>query len=177
MAASVAAFFLLKSSEPKDRYEIVSSFELSGVPDFVGQRISGLSPSQTEDKLRLFDLESDIILINFWASWCEPCAKEIPDIIRLVEHFPGRVTLIAISEDTDVQEMTTFLRAFPQMQSEQVVTIHDIGQTIKASYKVDRLPETFIIDRDKKLLKKVVGFVDWYTPDSIGYFEQLLKGK
>lgn len=136
------------------------------LPD--GGASSGLSLESTSNTSK------KLVLINFWASWCEPCAKEIPDLVKLVEHFEGRLVLIAVSEDENRTEMMSFLGAFPGLKNKNVHVVRDKDQSTKAEYGVQRLPESFLVEQDGKLVKKIVGLIDWYTPSSISYLEQLL---
>ena len=58
--------------------------------------------------LSLDDIKTEIILINFWASWCASCITELPSMIQLIERHQGRVTLLTISIDDSISAVEKF---------------------------------------------------------------------
>ena len=97
--------FLTQGSRPSESVLKLKSMEKNGVPDFSVKDVNGngISLSQFRDK---------IVILNFWASWCEPCVDEFPSMMRLIERFHGDIILIAISADYTLEDMKSFLKAF-----------------------------------------------------------------
>lgn len=170
LLVATAFFFLNKpvvevEGPPLD---IIEEMKIKGVPKFKSQDLDGQG----------FDLENlkgKILIINFWASWCEPCVEEVPSLVSLVSKLKGKAQLIAISGDSDRKEVDSFLKAFPELKNENISLIWDEDKSLMKSYAVGRLPETFIVNQNFRLVKKVVGSVRWDHPESISYFEHLIQ--
>jgi cytochrome c biogenesis protein CcmG/thiol:disulfide interchange protein DsbE len=105
------------------------------------------------------DFKGRIVILNFWASWCPPCVKEFPDLLKLANNN-NDVTLIALSSDLDEEAMNNFLKKYKTKGKNILIALdHDqaITQKIFQTYK---LPETIIIDADQIMRIKIAG-ADW----------------
>lgn len=151
-----------------ERVSQIDRMEAEGVPiikvkDFYGQ------------DLDLESLKGKVVIINFWASWCAPCLEEVPSLISLVEALKGDLKLVAVSGDSNKEDIEAFLKAFPKVKSENIFIVWDEQGEIAKQYGIDRLPESFIAGPDLKLVKKIIGTINWHTPDSEEYIRGLLK--
>lgn len=155
-------------SEGAQKISAIDEMEASGVPGFEAKDLEG------KDVL-LAAFKGKITLINFWASWCGPCLEEFPSMISLIEKFGGSVQLIAISGDNSREDIDAFLKAFPKAKNPSIHLVWDEDRSITKKYSVDRLPETFIANKDLKLVKKVVGTINWHTPDSEAFMKEILS--
>ncbi|MBA2364441.1 MAG: TlpA family protein disulfide reductase [Chloroflexia bacterium] len=121
----------LRSDQPAD-------FTLQG---FDGQPIA------------LADLRGKVVVVNFWSSWCEPCKDEAPELERTWQRYKDRgVVIVGANVWTEDQEARGFLE-------EQGITYPN-GSTeaaLAAEYGLTGIPETFIIDRDGKLVRRWLG--------------------
>ncbi len=152
---------------PSD-YSNLESMERDGVPNFTAKTMEGME----------FDLESyrgKVIILNFWASWCGPCIEEVPSLIKLVQEFKGQVQLIAISGDSKVDDIEVFMKSFPEMKGKNIHIVFDEDRSLMKRFQVARLPESLVLNSDLKLVKKIVGSIEWYNEDSVAYIESLLK--
>jgi thiol-disulfide isomerase/thioredoxin len=159
-------------SSPKDALEDLNSMTLmeqQGVPGVVGQDVLSAREFVLEQ------LRGKVVIINFWASWCGPCVEEIPGLIQLVEKFNGEIRLVAISNDSSEDQMRAFLKAFPGLRSSFIHLLWDPKFEFMKSYSVTRLPESFIVDRQLKLKKKIVGTINWMSSDAQNYFQELIE--
>lgn len=146
----------------------VDEMETKGLPSFEAKTIdSGL--------VRLEDLKGKIVILNFWASWCAPCIEEIPSLIKLVKEYKGQIQLVAISGDSNIEDIEVFLKSFPELRNENISIVWDHDRSLVQKFAVARLPESFVSSQDLKLAKKIIGTIDWYTPDSKAYIDSLLK--
>jgi cytochrome c biogenesis protein CcmG, thiol:disulfide interchange protein DsbE len=145
----------------------LDQMETVGVPKFVLPNIGGV-------EVNLADFEGKIVIVNFWATWCPPCVKEFPSMLKLIEHFKGEVVLIAISADKNDKDIHTFLNAFGGVR-ENVYVLRDPMAKVAESYATYKLPESFVVGRDLKLIKKIVGVEDWFSEGSKSYFEGLVN--
>ena len=148
------------------RYAQLDILERQGLPEFEAVQISG-------EKFSASDLKYPVVIINFWASWCDPCVAEYPSMVKLVEHFKGQLGLIAISADQDKKDIETFLKSFGGIKP-NIEILWDSEMKIASQFGTIQLPESYIFKRDKKLVRKIVGLEDWYNPDSIEFFAKLV---
>lgn len=144
----------------------IDELNKAGVPqvevvDLVGRRVA------------VSDLQDKVVILNFWASWCEPCIEEVPSLIKLVEHFNGKIILLAISGDSELTDIQSFLKAFPGMKNENIYVVFDKDKSEIQKFGVRRLPESLILDKKYRAVRKVSGTIDWYTPEAIEYMQGL----
>lgn len=168
-ALGVWGFKQLFGTKPvqNSSYATLEAFEKEGVPNFTAKDLGGNS----------FDLKSmngKVVILNFWASWCGPCVEEVPSLIKLVKEFKGEVQLLAISGDSNLEDIQIFMKSFPELKDANIKIIWDEDRALMKQFQVARLPESMILGKDHKLAKKLVGSIDWHTPDSIEYMNTLL---
>lgn len=144
--------------------------EKAGVADFALKNLKG-------EDIRLSDFKGKVVILNFWASWCDPCVEEFPSLMKLVDRFNGEVVLVAVSADRERGELDNFLQTFKAVDHPGVVVLWDQSLEIAKSFGTVTLPETYIIDRDMKLVRKVVGIEDWASEMAVHFFEQLVELK
>ncbi|MCD6023531.1 MAG: Thioredoxin-like protein [Fibrobacteria bacterium] len=101
-----------------------------------------LSGFSREETVTLSALKGKVVLIDFWASWCHPCRQLMPRIAEIKTRFPD-VEVVAISVDTDRDKALTFVRAVePGLRP-----VHDSAQKVSEAYRVERMPSSFLIDK------------------------------
>lgn len=125
-------------------------------PDFT---LAGLSRSQAQqspfDSLTLSRLKGEVVLIDFWASWCAPCKRSLPALRRLKSEWPS-ATFLAISVDEDRGKAKRFLES---SDPEGLVTLHDQQGQVAERFAIEGMPTVVLVDR-----KGVVRFRhDGYT--------------
>lgn len=125
--------------------------------------------------VRLENFRGRWVLVNFWASWCEPCRDEMPSMREFARSFSGdRLRLLAISLDESDQEMRKFL-IDEGIMPEDFVVAHDVDGEVSARYGSRLLPETWIVDPEGHVIARVQGAIDWTRPDVLELFEVLLR--
>ena len=96
----------------------------------------------------LSDLHGKVVLLNFWATWCPPCRKEMPDLEALQNRFTDKELVILGVSDEKAETVRTFLA-----QKNYTYTILlDPGRSVSKQFEVDGLPKTFVFDRDGNLV-------------------------
>ena len=171
-AAAVALFKMYsdKLTEGQKAPESITElkkFEESGIPDLVIEGLNG------ENK-KLSEYHGKVILLNIWASWCPPCVTEFPSMVKLAKKFENDMLVIAISQDTDRKDLDSFLKQQGNLGSNFVIGT-DMNRKVPETLNLVALPETFILDRKGKLIRKVSGVEDWYSPEAIRFFETIVK--
>ena len=149
-------------------FKAIERMEKTGVPDFELERLDGT-------RLKLSDYKGKIIIVNFWASWCNPCVEEFPSMVKLAQAMSNDVQIIAISTDDDKKDIATFAKLFNLLQKGFEI-VWDKSQLVRKSYEVDKIPESFLVNRDMKLIRKVLGVEDWASPSALEYFKSLTSG-
>jgi peroxiredoxin len=104
------------------------------------------------------DYKNKVVLVNFWAAWCVPCAEEVPQFIDLQRKYQGQgLQVIGFSVDDDAQELQSFYRKY---QMNYPVIPSDI-KLADAFGGVLGLPTTFVIGRDSRIHTKHTGVTDF----------------
>ncbi len=133
---------------------------------------SGFSFDWNGQPARLKDLRGQVVVLNFWATWCPPCVEEMPSLQRLHQAVKDKgVMILAISVDQDAQAYQRFLRDYGL----SFVTSRDPGQRISAMYGTFKFPETFIIDRQGRVVRKIIGPLAWDRPEVIDFLLSLTR--
>jgi thiol-disulfide isomerase/thioredoxin len=126
-----------------------------------------------QEKYSLSSFRDKIVIINFWASWCSPCIEEIPSLIKLVEKYNGDVVLVAVSTDTNADDVTSFLKSFPGLKNPNIKIVLDSNSEISKKYMTTRMPESYIFSKNLKFQKKLVGSIDWFSNDAVSFVESI----
>lgn len=126
------------------------------------------------NNIHISNAPEPIIIMHFWASWCEPCIHEFPDLIKLAKNSKGRIKVMAISEDKTDIEIEAFIKSFKDAQTTSNFHIlWDKDHEIMNKWEVTKLPESYIFGPDRKLAKHVGGVVNWTSKDTFEYFKIL----
>lgn len=105
-------------------------------------------PDYDQQTVQLDQFEGKVVFVNFWASWCTFCEREMPDIIRLAERFPDDVVVLAINrgESKGTAEKWTNAHDFPELSNMHWVL--DSREEVVDEYRVEGMPQSFVIDAD-----------------------------
>ena len=135
-------------------------------------RIGNVAPTFTitdaERTVSLNQLHGKPVVLNFWASWCQPCIEETPSLVALQKLVGNKVTVLAVSEDSDDAAYKQFIRD----HQVDLLTVRDTQKTNEL-YGTFKYPETFIIDANGKIVRKFIGATDWTSPDIVDYLKKL----
>ena len=120
-----------------------------------------------------------ILFLNFWASWCEPCVREIPSMLRLKQELADpRFVMVAVSYDEDWETLRQFFRQFPEGFPREIDVLRDpsaeVGVMLRSRFGTDKIPETYII-RDGRVLARFINERNWMEPAILEYFQRLLE--
>lgn len=132
-------------------------------------------PDRIGQTRTLNDYRGQVIFLNFWASFCEPCRREMPSMERLVRQYTSQgMVMLAISLDAEMADAERFMREFlPGQHSAMTVLLDAQGETARA-YGTELIPETYIIDRSGQIVARFVGEYDWTRPEVKQIIESLL---
>lgn len=118
-------------------------------------------PMYQEEASELHDYFGDVIILNMWASWCEPCRKEMPDLMRLQADYEDEgLTILTVN----MQTFERTLNDAPNFIEELNITLpvfFDEDGVVADRYQVFGLPTTYIIDRDGTIKQNIPGEVNY----------------
>ncbi len=121
-------------------------------------------------KVTLSQFRGQVVVLNFWATWCPPCVEEMPSLVQMQQKMKDKgITVLAISVDVDDGAYKKFL----QDHNVNLLAVRDADQKSSDLYGTFKFPETYIIDRNGVVRRKFIGAVDWTEPDVIEYLEKL----
>ncbi|MFO1462657.1 MAG: TlpA disulfide reductase family protein [bacterium] len=112
-------------------------------------------PNRQGQSVALSGFRGQVVLLNFWATWCGPCQQEMPSLEGLAKRFAGRkLQVLGVSLD---EEGWTAIDDFLKQVPVSFPVLLDEQQTVSDRYQVYRIPETYLIDPEGKVVDKFVG--------------------
>lgn len=122
--------------------------------------------------VRLSQYRGQVVLLNLWATWCPPCREEMPSMEKLWQRLKDRgFVLLAVSED---EQGAAVVGPFVQTMQLTFPVLLDPTQDVGRRYGVWGYPESFLIDREGRVVERVIGPRDWASPTQIAAIERLL---
>ena len=121
---------------------------------------------------RLADYAGQVVVLNFWATWCPPCVEEMPSLQHLQDLLGDEgLKVVAVSVDERYSDIPSFVAEHRL----RFLILHDLGKRVSRRYEVFQFPETWIIRRDGTLASHIIGARDWAAPGSLEIFRDLLE--
>lgn len=122
------------------------------------------------DRRDLQALAGKVLLVHFFATWCEPCVSEMASLQRLATTTRGKpLAILAV----DVAEVDLRVRAFFEKQPVDFTVLLDRDRAVSKSWDVTALPTTFVLDADLAPKLFIEGDLDWSRPDVLAAIESL----
>ncbi len=123
-------------------------------------------------KTSLTDFRSKVVLVNFWATWCEPCRDEMPSMQRLRQRFDGKqFAVIAVNVGESEARIGEFLQKLPL----DFVILRDHSSAAMKAWGVRGLPASFIVGRDGRVRFSRIGELNWDDDKLAATVERLLR--
>lgn len=159
LAITVASLMAVKASFQKPKTHLTQPVDLSEgsqLPDLELVRMDG-------SKVSLSDLKHKVMLINFWATWCEACLEEMPSLVQLRNQYSNRgFEVLGINVDDNP------VPAASQMASKLAINFPlftDKNGELSSIFDLNAIPLTVIINEDRKILMIEAGGRDWNSDD------------
>ena len=137
--------------------------EIAGLPAENGNPAPDFSLSGPNGETRLSTLKGKLVLVHFWATWCPPCREELPSLAKLNK---------AISIDKEGND------AVQKLFSGLGITLPvllDSSSRVAGQYGTTGVPETFIVSPEGIIIKKIVGSIEWSSPEVISFLNNAMK--
>tara|TARA_B100001121_G_scaffold97633_1_gene86359 strand:- start:276 stop:785 length:510 start_codon:yes stop_codon:yes gene_type:complete len=116
--------------------------------------------------------EKKILLLNFWATWCAPCIKEIPELLELKKKFNNDVEIYFLSVDSNVKK--TVPKFLKKNKLENLKVLNDEKLKISSKFGVKVMPTTVIINKEFEEVAQVKGYVDWSSSKYLDLIKKFL---
>jgi peroxiredoxin len=126
------------------------------------------------DPVSMADLRGKVVFLNIWATWCAPCREEMPSMEKLYERMRGNkgFVMLAVSQDTSGRDEVL---NYVKKHGYHFDVLLDPKNAVAEAYNVSGVPETFIIDRQGRIVAHHSGAFDWSQPAIADALEELLK--
>jgi peroxiredoxin len=139
-------------------------------PSRIGMAAPDFTVRDSDRTVTLSQLKGQVVVLNFWATWCPPCIEEMPSLVRMQQFMKAKgVTVLAVSVDADESRYRRFLRD----HGVNLLSVRDPDQKSNSLYGTSKFPETYIIDRSGVVRRKFIGAVDWTEPEVIDFLGKL----
>jgi cytochrome c biogenesis protein CcmG/thiol:disulfide interchange protein DsbE len=139
-------------------------------PQHIGNVARDFSLQDSDRKVSLSQFRGQVVILNFWATWCPPCVEELPSLMSLQARTQGKgVVVLGVSIDGDGDAYHRFLR----QHGVNFLTVRDPEQRISGMYGTSGWPESYVIDRQGVMRRKFVGPVDWNSPEVMQFLSKL----
>ncbi len=153
-----------------------SSFDLAGKPQFKkGVRAPNFKlPDLNGKMMSLTDYRGRVVLLNIWATWCAPCVEEMPSMEKLHQELKDeKFVILAVSIDEPGAEV---VRPFMKKHKLNFPALIDSAGILTQLYRTSGVPESFIIDKQGRILEEIIGPRNWFAPGALSYFRSLIQG-
>jgi peroxiredoxin len=147
---------------------LTSSCDRGRHPGQTGQLAPDFTLSDGTATVHLASYRGRVVVLNFWATWCGPCVAETPSLLQL-HHDQPDLAIVAVSVDDDAQAYQHFIAS----HHVDLITVRDPGQKIANLFHSTMWPESYIIDRQGIIRRKVIGAQDWSNPEMRAYLKSL----
>lgn len=146
-------------------------------PVVFADNIKGPAPdftlkSRSGENIKLSELRGEVVMINFWASWCAPCRQEMPLLETLYKKYSDLgFTLLAVNVEEDSSKADSLLRDIPVT----FPVLYDNTNKVTKLYKVVAMPSTIIIDRDGNMRYLHRGYLPGYEEEYKKQVSELIR--
>lgn len=139
-------------------------------PTRIGSNAPDFSVQDSDHTVTLNQFRGQVVVLNFWATWCPPCIEETPSMVNMQTHLKNKgVVVVAVSVDADDAAYHRFLKSY----NVNMVTVRDEARKASSLYGTFGWPETYVIDRNGVIRRKFIGAVDWTSPEIVEYLSKL----
>ena len=126
-------------------------------PPRIGRAAPEFSVQDSDRAVALNQFRGQVVVLNFWATYCAPCVEEMPSLVEMQRRMKAKgVTVLAVSIDVDELAYHRFLNDY----GVNMLTVRDSAQKSSNLYGTFKFPETYVIDRNGVMRRKFIGAVD-----------------
>jgi cytochrome c biogenesis protein CcmG, thiol:disulfide interchange protein DsbE len=145
-----------------------------GEPSINGEKAPDFALTLNGKPAHLSDFRGKVVFLNFWATWCPPCVEEAPSLMELqtrIAPLGGTVLGVSVDDSADLYD------AFLKQHGITYPNFRDPTKKIPLMYGTVMYPDTYIIDRQGRLVRKIIGAQDWNSPQMTDSINAILSQK
>lgn len=141
------------------------------------QKLSGKAPdftlpSNKNLNVRLSELKGEVVMINFWASWCGPCKQEMPILEELYSRYSrGGFTILGVNVEPEKEAANKILKDIPV----SFPILYDTESKVSELYNVEAMPSTVIVDRNGNMRYLHRGYKPGYEEEYKAQIKELIR--
>lgn len=142
------------SRDPKTPLDpmIATAFKLLAEQDAALQKVDFTLKDLHGKKVTLSELKGKVVLVNFWATWCPPCRKEMPDLDALYKKYADQGLVILSISDESMGKVGPFVESAGYKPE----VLLDPDETVHKLYNIDGIPKSFVYDKDGKMVAQTI---------------------
>ena len=160
----VAYFIFFEDRRPGPKMDVGPKVDVPA-QDFELRTLKG-------DYVKLSDYRGKVVFLNIWATWCPPCREEMPSMESLYRRLKGRpFEMLAVSIDREGEKA---VRPFAAKYGLTFPVLLDPESKTYRLYGLTGVPETFIVDKNGMVVKKVIGAQYWVKKEWLDYFDRII---
>ncbi|MEW8506530.1 MAG: TlpA disulfide reductase family protein [Candidatus Thiodiazotropha sp.] len=145
--------------------DVLAAKEPPMAPDFTLKSSDGVN-------IKLSELRGQVVMVNFWASWCGPCRQEMPLLQQLFERYQSLgFSLLGVNVDENRAAADKMLKDLPV----SFPILYDDSSRVSKEYQVKAMPSTFMVDRDGRIRYLHKGYKPGYEEDYQQQIRELLR--
>lgn len=122
-----------------------------------------------DNTFRLEDFDNEVVLLNFWATWCPPCRAEMPSLQKLYNDYGDKIAIILVTSEKE-KVVLDYLNEYNYN-----LPVYFQRSTLPPSFRVNSIPTTFLIDKQGHIITEKKGAANWNSESFKRELDQLLK--
>ena len=157
---------MAQAATPLSDLFVVPEVARQSAPDFNLENLRGGDTG-------LIDYEGKVVLLNFWATWCMPCRAEMPGMEALWQKYREQgFVVVGISNDEGSKKR---IETFTRLLDLSFPILLDPEGEVNDLYEVSNMPTSFLIDRNGRIISRIVGSDDWMSQEAIRLVQDVLS--
>ena len=155
----------------------------NSITSHVPRNFQATEPARPAPKLVFYDINDKPrtlsefkgrgVVLNFWATWCAPCVKEMADLDKLNARFKGEgIDVLALSVDRDPLRLAK--KFYKKMALKNLPILADKKRKILRRLSIQRLPTTVLFDTNGREVGRITGVIEWNEPENVAFLRHLL---
>ena len=140
----------INAADKKDNDNIIVKLDGDKAPDFSLKSVDGKT-------IRLSDYKDKVVIVDFWATWCPPCRRGIPDLVSIQKEFKDKLVIIGISLDGEktIKDVPEFVKSY----GINYHIVYGDEKVVSAYGGIQSIPTAFVIDKKGNVVDRHIGLV------------------
>lgn len=149
--------------------------QLAVLPDPPPMTTRALSDAAGAE-VNLTAFQGQVLVLNYWATWCPPCLEEMPALAELQRRYQGRLRVIPVSVDSEGDRAKS-QRELARLSGNSLPFLIDITRGVLFDSQVGGMPTTIIYDAEGREIARLAGGADWASDDAAALIDAVLAGE